>query len=176
MPWDFASMEAVTNEFYESVCWAFYSFVFGVFLREFAPSTFGRWLGRVGVLCAMLVMVLFGDYSIRQCSLLALNSKVRNGEGIVYEEETAENDPKIFIPSGEFRTPSGLVVTYTVAEKSDAGGNDTTVPRASGSSQWSIRRSGQGQGSIRRGNPERDRAAGVVRAVPYAQPSLSEWK
>ena len=169
-------MEAVTNEFYESVCWAVYSFALGVFLREFAPSTFGRWLGRVGVLCAMLVLVLFGDYSIRQCSLLAMNANVKNGEGIVYEEEIAENDPKIFIPSGEFRTPSGLVVTYTVAEKSDAGESDTSLPRATSGSQWSIRRSGQGQGSIPRGNPERDRAAGVVRAVPYAKPSLSDWK
>lgn len=69
------------HEFYECLCWSFYSFSFGVFLREFAPNAFGRWLGRAGVLCAMMVLIFFGQYSIRRCAMLAnANSKdVQNG-------------------------------------------------------------------------------------------------
>ena len=164
-------MEAVTNEFYESVCWAFYSFAFGVFLREFAPSTFGRWLGRVGVLCAMLVMVLFGDYSIRQCSLLALNSKVRNGEGISHAKREDQSTSEISEIGREIRTPAGRIITV----KLDAN-SDRSMSGATDSTKWGVDRRRLGNRGTGRGITDCRGTTGSIGRLPVVSPSLSEWK
>ena len=172
-------MEAVTQQFYESVCWAFYSFVFGVFLREFAPSTFGRWLGRVGVLCAMLVMVLFGDYSIRQCSLLAMNSKVMNGEGISHAKREDQSTSEISEIGREIRTPAGHIVT--VKFNSDSGSGTTadserSMWRGADIGDRGVGKYRQADQSFGRGSTDGSRTLGDIGRMPVTQPSLSEWK
>jgi len=172
-------MEAVTNEFYESLCWACYSFAFGVFLREFAPSTFGRWLGRVGVLCAMLVMVLFGNYSIRQFSLLAINANVRNGEGIIHAKREDESTSEISEIGRQIRTPAGHIVT--VKFNPDSGSGTTTNPErsmcgAADGTRWSFSRYRQRIGSVERGTGNSSGTTPSIGRMPFAQPSLNEWK
>ena len=164
-------MEAVTQQFYESVCWAFYSFAFGVFLREFAPSTFGRWLGRVGVLCAMLVLVLFGDYSIRQCSLLAMNSKVMNGEGISHAKRKDKSTSEVPEIDRQIRTPAGHVVTV----KLDAN-PDRSMSGATDSTEWGVDGRGLGDRGTRLGITDCRGTTGSPRRLPVVSPSLDEWK
>ena len=168
---DLANMDAVTHEFYESLCWSFYSFSFGVFLREFAPCPFGRWLGRTGVLCAMVVMVLFGSYSIRQCSLLATNSTTGNGKGISYEKVENQRTAAASEVSREIRTPGGSVVTVRI----DADRDRPVLGTADGS-RWSIDRRGFSDRSTGRGITDCRGTIGSVGRVPLVNPLLSELK
>jgi len=172
-------MEAVTQQFYESVCWAFYSFAFGVFLREFAPSTFGRWLGRVGVLCAMLVMVLFGNYSIRQCQMLAMNSKVMNGEDISHAKREDKSTSEISEIGRQIRTPAGHIVT--VKFNPDFGFETTTNSErsmcgAADGTRWSFSGYRQRIGSIEHGTGNSSGTTPSIGRMPFTQPGLSEWK
>ena len=171
-------MEAVTHEFYESLCWAFYSFSFGIFLREFAPSAFGQWLGRAGVLCAMVVMVLFGTYSIRQCSMLASNSNTVSGKGISHAKREDEGTSAPSEAGRKIRTPAGHIVTVKFDSDTDARstGNDRSVPRTASRSQWSFGGYRQRDGSIGRGIADGGRTTGGVGRLPFAEPSLSDLK
>ena len=172
-------MEAVTNEFYESVCWAVYSFALGVFLREFAPSTFGRWLGRVGVLCAMLVLVLFGDYSIRQCSLLAMNANVKNGEGIRHAKTKDKSTSEISEIGRQIRTPAGHIVTVKFNSHSGSGttaDSERSMWRRADSGDRGVGKYRQADRSSGRGDTDGSRAIGHIGRMPFTQPSLSEWK
>lgn len=169
-------MSEIQSAFTECLAWWGLTFFLGIAFREFSRDEVGRWLGRISVATSCFVLISFCEFAIHQCNVQYQVIVSRNSEGVIHEEKPFESDAEIFVPGGGFRTPSGLVVTYTVAEKSDAGGSDTTVPRTSGGSQWSLRRGGQGKGGIRSRDPERDRAAGVVRAVPFTQPGLNEWK
>ena len=167
-------MEAMTHEFYECLCWSFYSFSFGCFLREFAPCPFGRWLGRTGVLCAMVVMIMFGSYSIRQCQILATNSIKLNGKEISHEIRTTQITQTPPEAGRQIFTPSGRIVSYTIAARSAAG--DISLPRATGGTRWQL--SGRGQRDRRDGSGDSggDRASRGFGLVPYAEPSLSELK
>lgn len=61
-------MEMIQQEFIESTKWAAMAFICGVFLREFAPDTFGKWLGRSGVLAALFVSFCFSEHAMQHCS------------------------------------------------------------------------------------------------------------
>jgi hypothetical protein len=62
-------MEMIQIEFIESVRLAFLAFVAGVWLREYAPTKIGKWLGRCGVLVALFLMTAFGFHSVEICQL-----------------------------------------------------------------------------------------------------------
>ena len=57
-------------EFYEALKWSSAAFICGVFLREYAPDSLGKWLGRGGVLVSLCVMSAFGLHSARECVTL----------------------------------------------------------------------------------------------------------
>ena len=70
-------------EFYESLKWSLAAFVCGVFLREYAPDSLGKWLGRGGVLVSLFAMSAFGAHAARECStLIQLVEKKQEATGI----------------------------------------------------------------------------------------------
>ena len=73
-------MEMMQQEFIEVLAWVCMAFICGVFLREFAPDAFGKWLGRSGVLVALLVMCFFSEYAIDRCQEFHSLSETRANE------------------------------------------------------------------------------------------------
>ena len=120
-------------EFYESLKWATAAFAAGVFLREYSPSEFGKWLGRSGVLVSLFSMSAFGAHATRECSTLIQ---------LVGSENVREIASVAVVTGYEIKTPNGAVISW---------GGAGTVPIAIGR----IRRSSnQGGTSDRPGASE----------------------
>ena len=101
-------------EFYESLKWSLAAFVCGVFLREYAPDSLGKWLGRGGVLVSLFAMSAFGAHAARECSTLIQ----------LVEHKNAGEIAAVPVVTGyEIKTKGGTAVSW---------GGPGTVPTATG--------------------------------------------
>jgi len=111
-------------EFYRSLQWSSAAFIAGVFLREYAPNDFGKWLGRGGVAVSLFAMTAFGMYAVRACSTLIQ---------MVESQNVSEISSVPVVAGYEIKTEGGTVVSW---------GGPGTVPAASGRSGRSRQQGG----------------------------------
>jgi hypothetical protein len=51
--------------FHDFLRMALMSFLIGVYFREFATDTLGKWIGRAAIAVSLFLLVCFGEYSTR---------------------------------------------------------------------------------------------------------------
>ena len=111
-------------EFYEALKWSSAAFICGVFLREYAPDSLGKWLGRGGVLVSLCVMSAFGLHSARECVTLIQLVELENGREISVVP---------VVTGYEIKTKSGSIISW---------GGPGTMPTATGRIRGSFAPSG----------------------------------
>jgi hypothetical protein len=169
-------MEGLIREFHECVYWAALCFVSGVMLREWAQDTIGKWLGRMNILVAVVLLSMFGHYSVEQCQIQYQVTAAKQAKEISYEDRTNGNVATSFAPGREIRTPAGRLVTVRIDSDSASGSAsaDRFVPRISSSTRWGA--DGRGY-SDRQFGRSADNGSGEVRdfgRLPISQPRLSD--
>ena len=105
----------MTSEFWQCLRIATESFCVGIMLREFAPDSFGKWIGRASVFSSFWLMACFAAYSTTNCETARTELAVQGASAF-----TADNIAFLGSSFDGMRSISGELQQRSDANQSEA--------------------------------------------------------